>query len=85
MNTFGTKTRQSVPVVNTFGTKTRQSVLVVNTFGTKTRQSVPVVQKMMKTEMMMKEAFFNTNFVKNIFRRSIHSRSCGLVNLFGLL
>ena len=27
------------------------------TFGTKTRQRVPVVQKMMKMEMSMKEAF----------------------------
>ena len=50
-----------------FGTQIRQSVPVVNTFGTKTRQSVPVVQKMMKTEMMMKEAFFNTNFVNKLF------------------
>ena len=30
------------------------------TFGTNTRQRVPVVQKMMKTDMMMKLAFWSS-------------------------
>ena len=59
MPTFGTNTRQRVPMLQK-RMKKRFSVCVMPTFGTNTRQRVPVVQKMMKTDMMMKLAFWSS-------------------------
>ena len=42
------------------------------TFGTKTRQRVPVVQKMIKTAMMIKDAFWSSLSTKLMAAPSTH-------------